>query len=531
MKRREFLKRTVPVAIAAPAILNGMPVSVFNGTNPLINLALAQQSTINDKVLVIIQLAGGNDGLNTVIPLEYYFNYQNARKNIAIPETKALLLKGTYRIGLHPSMTAMQRMYNDQELAIFNSVGYPNPNFSHFRSTDILMSASDSNVLEQTGWVGRYLDLEYPNFPLNYPNTQNPHPPAVQIGNVSSFEFQGTNSNFAYTIPNATSFYNVVANTSGTVPNNNSGIELVFLRMQALQSQSYTGVLQSAYNYNISDITNPPAGNNLYNQLKIIARLINGGLQTKVYHVTFGGFDNHDGQVDPNDQTIGTHANLLKKLSDAIGGFNDLLKTNNLQDKVLGMTFSEFGRRIKSNGSYGTDHGSGAPLFLFGSKVNYGIFGSTPTIPGTAKVNDNVPYQHDFRQVYTSILQQWFCLPPSDADAVLFKSFAPVSVIRGAACSTYDDSSLSDAENAMQIYPNPFSNATVVSFMALDTHAELEALNSYGHLIYKTVLDTKTGVMYEHRIDSSEWPVGTYYMRVFSSNKPIVKVAIKLGEQ
>ena len=530
MKRREFLRKTVPAAIAAPVILNGMSVSAFNGTNPLINLALAQQSTINDKVLVIIQLAGGNDGLNTVIPLEYYSSYQNARKNIAIPDKGALLLKGTYRIGLHPAMTAMQRMYNDHELSIFNSVGYPNPNFSHFRSTDILMSASDSNVLETTGWVARYLDIEYPNFPVNYPNVQNPHPPAVQIGNVSSLEFQGNDASFAYTIPNANSFYNVVANTSGSVPSNNSGLELAYLRMQALQSQSYTGVLQTAYNYNISDIANPPIKNTLYDQLKIVAKLINGGLQSKVYHVTFGGFDNHDGQVDSNDQTIGQHANLLKKLSDAIGGFSDLLKNNNLQDKVLGMTFSEFGRRIKSNASYGTDHGAGAPLFLFGSKVNYGIFGTTPTIPETAKVNDNVPYQHDFRQIYTSILQQWFCLPSSNADAVMFKSFATIPLIKGAACGSYDDSTLSDAENAMQIYPNPFSSATIVSFMALDTNAELEALNSYGQVIYKIALDTKTAVIYEHKIDTSTWPVGTYYMRVFSSNKPIIKAAIKFAE-
>ena len=529
MKRREFLKRTVPAAIIAPTILNGIPVSAFNGTNALVELALSQQTTVNDNILVIIQLAGGNDGLNTVIPLQYYSEYQNARTNIAIPQNKTLALNGNSNVGLHPAMISMQQMYNNGELSIFQSVGYPNPVFSHFRATDILMTASDSNVALQTGWAARYLDFEFPNFPINYPNTQNPHPPAVQIGSVASLEFMGNSASFVYTIPDANSFYNVVSNSAGTVPTNNSGVELAYVRLQSLQAQSYTGAIQTAYNTNITNIASPPVNNKLYEQLKIVANLINGGLKSKIYHVTYGGFDTHDSQVDTTDKTIGNHANLLKTLSDAIGGFNDLLKINNLQDKVLGMTFSEFGRRIKSNDSMGTDHGAGAPVFLFGSKVNSGIYGSTPTIPTNATVNDNVPYQYDFRQIYTSILQQWFCMTPTIANTVLLTNFQVVPVVNGVICGSSNIASIrNEAEKALKIYPNPFAHSTTVSFLALDDKTEIEALNSYGQVVYMASLETKSGIKYDHNINTSSWAIGSYYIRVLSSNEPLVKAITKV---
>jgi uncharacterized protein (DUF1501 family) len=528
MKRRDFLKTSIPAAVAIPTVLNGMTVSALTGENPLISEALSM-NTVNDKVLVIIQLNGGNDGLNTVIPLQYYTDYFNARTNVAIPSNLVVGLSGASQIGFHPSMLEMVNMFNSGELTVVHSVGYPQPNFSHFKATDIWMSASDSNQTLDTGWLGRYLDVEYPNFPVNYPNPQNPDPPAVQIGSSASLAFQGGSVSNSYTLANINSLYNIAAGSTGVVPNTNAGTELAYIRLVSLQSQAYTTRIQTAYNTAITTPANAPSGNSLYEQLKVVAKLINGGLQSKVYMVSTGGYDTHAGQVVGGATQTGSHADLLSKLSKAIGGFNDLIKANGLQNRVLGMTLSEFGRRIKSNGSTGTDHGAAAPMFLFGSKVIPGVIGATPTIPTTATVNDNVPYQYDFRQIYTSILQQWFCMTPTVADNIMLQQFTPFPVVTGVNCVLDIDQALAEqAENKLSVYPNPFVNYTKVEFMALSEDSQIEVLDSFGKLVYAKRIPTAKGLSYTHEISGEEWSNGNYYVRVFSGNKPILKSMVKV---
>jgi uncharacterized protein (DUF1501 family) len=190
MKRRVFLKNSIPAAALFPAIVDGYSAKSLHGKFS----ALARTNgpaTDTDHVLVIVQLSGGNDGLNTVIPIDTYNNYYNARTNIAIPQNKILSLTGTNKTGLHPAMTGMQNLFNDGKLSIVQAVGYPTPNFSHFRATDIWMSASDENKVVNSGWAGRYLDSEFPNFPTGYPNQAMPDPLAIQIGSVSTLTVQG----------------------------------------------------------------------------------------------------------------------------------------------------------------------------------------------------------------------------------------------------------------------------------------------------------------------------------------------------
>ncbi len=528
MKRRDFLKKTVPAAIAIPTVLNGMTVSAVTGENPLVNMALSQFSA-NDKVLVLIQLSGGNDGLNTVIPLVYYTDYQAARTNIAIPSNQVFGLSGASQIALNPAMQEMANMFNSGEMAIIHSVGYPQPNFSHFKATDIWMSASDSNQTVETGWLGRYLDVEFPGFPVNYPNTQDPDPPAVQIGSSASLAFQGPAVSLSYTLSNPNALYNLVTNSTGTVPATNAGTELAYLRLVALQSQAYTTSIQNAYNFPITNTPTPPVNNSLYEQLKIVAKLINGGLKSKVYLVSTSGYDTHANQVNAGATTTGSHATTLARLSAAIGGFNDLLKANSIQDRVLGMTISEFGRRIKSNGSGGTDHGAAAPMFLFGSKVISGVIGATPIIPAVASNNDNVPYQYDFRQIYTSIIQQWFCMPQSTADSIMLQSFPSIPLVTGVACVLDVETTLAKAaENQIQVYPNPFVDYTKVNFLALSKKSSIEVLDSFGKVVYYKALETATGQSYSHEVNGEEWSNGNYYVRVFSGNKPILKAMVKV---
>src|SRR6266513_319636 len=207
MKRRDFLRTTIPATVL-PAVINGFSIKAFGEDSPL--AALFGNATDTDHVLVIVQLSGGNDGLNMVIPRDNYSAYYNARTNIAIPENRILPLTGISQTGLHPSMTAMQALYNSGKLSIIQAVGYPSPNFSHFRATDIWMSASDSNVEVTNGWAGRYLNTEYPNYPTGYPNTTMPDPLAIQIGSITSLTFQGPSVSMGLSITDPTSFYNLV---------------------------------------------------------------------------------------------------------------------------------------------------------------------------------------------------------------------------------------------------------------------------------------------------------------------------------
>ena len=238
MKRRDFFKQTLPATVTLPALINGFSVKAFTGASPLVQ-ALMGATTDTDKVLVMIQLNGGNDGLNMVIPIETYRDYYNARANIAIGQNKILPLNGTSKTGLHPSMTGLQTLYNENKLAIVQAVGYPSPNFSHFRATDIWMSASDSEQVLTTGWIGRYLNIEYPNFPNGYPTAQMPDPLAIQIGSVASLALQGPSFPMGMTISDPNSFYNFLDDVADPVPNSPWGKELAYIRIIMGQTEQY----------------------------------------------------------------------------------------------------------------------------------------------------------------------------------------------------------------------------------------------------------------------------------------------------
>ena len=197
-------------------------------------------------------------------------------------------------------------------------------------------------------------------------------------------------------------------------------------------------------------------------QLKIVARLVKGGLKTRVYMVSIGGFDTHSTQVNQTDTTTGTHANLMKQLSDAIKAFMDDLKFLGVQKRVYGMTFSEFGRRIKSNSSLGTDHGAAAPIILFGEYVAGGVLGNSPTIPANANVNDNVPMQYDFRSIYASILSNWFCVDNTTLQTVMLKNFQSLPIVKTNSCNS--TTPVLQDKLLVKNYPNPFTSSTTITF-------------------------------------------------------------------
>ena len=529
MKRREFLGKSM--AVTLPALISGYAVKALDANSPLVQ-ALMGGGPDTDHVLVLIQLSGGNDGLNMVIPVSTYSLYNAARTNIAIPQNRILSLNGYANTGLHPSMTGLQSLYNDTKLKIIQAVGYPQPNFSHFRATDIWMTASNSNQEVYTGWAGRYLNYEYPNFPNGYPNASVTDPLAIQIGSTASLTTQGPSVNMAMSITSATNFYQLINGTSDPVPATKAGKELSFIRTVAKQTQQYAGTITAAAG-RVTQQNPYPANNTLADQLKIVARLIKGGLKTRVYMVSFGGFDNHSLQTTVADTTVGTHATLLGRVSDAIKAFQDDLIYLEVEDRVVGMTFSEFGRRIKSNSSVGTDHGAAAPMFVFGKPVQGGVLGNNPTIPTVVNVNDNIPMQYDFRSVYSTLLEKWFCLPKQTVQGLyppnVNNQLQDLPLIKDGVCVTTTTPPSPSGKTLITNYPNPFTNKTTIEFSTDGGHTLIQIIDTAGRLIVD-LLEKDYPVASRQTVvfDASHLPGGVYYARFQNGTTQQVRPMLKV---
>ncbi len=520
MKRRDFLRNSA-TGVLLPSLVGGLSFRAF-GADSGIMQSLNLPVTDTDHVFVIVQLNGGNDGLNMVIPVEHFAAYANARSNIYIPENKVLALNG--KSGLHPAMSGLHAMYSEGKVNVVQSVGYPQPSFSHFRATDIWMSASDSATAVNSGWAGRYLNYEYPNFPNGYPNASMTDPLAIQIGSSTSLTSQGPAVNMAISISNTSNFYNLLNGVEDPAPDTPAGKELKYVRLIAQQTQAYATVIKDAAT-KVPQQVIYPTNNSLGDQLKVVSRLIKGGLKTRVYMVSYGGFDTHSLQVNSNDATTGSHANLLKNVSDAIKAFQDDLKFLGTEDRVVGMTFSEFGRRIKSNGSTGTDHGSAAPLFVFGKNVLGGVTGEAPIIPLNATVNDNVPMQYDFRSVYATILSNWLCVNDLDLQQVMLKNFQVLPLVNAAACKKAVNLS---REQLISNYPNPFSGNTVITFKTAGGHTLVQVMDTTGRVLANLVDQEYTAGSFTVVFDGSTLPTGIYYARLQNMTTQQVRPMIKV---
>ncbi|AWV99386.1 DUF1501 domain-containing protein [Arcticibacterium luteifluviistationis] len=431
MKRRNFIKKASLFSL--PLMLEGQGFHAFANNSEFVQNLLQNNALTEDRVLVVINMNGGNDGLNTVIPLDQYGLYQGFRSNIAIPQNDVLPLNNTSATGFHPAMTGMQQLYNNGKLSIINSVSYPNPNFSHYRSDEIMVTGTPSNVTGSTGWIGRYLDGQYPNYPNGYPTASMEDPVALQIGYLTSTLLAGPSQSMAVAVSNPEEFAELIGE-GGILPPSDlpcceAGDLVAYIRQQQTLSIAYASEIKDAALAG-NNMATYPSNNSVADQLKIVSRLIHGGLKTKVYMVTQGGYDTHSGQVE-NDPTTGVHNKLLGELSDAIAAFQSDIEQQNIADKVIGMTYSEFGRRVNSNASKGTDHGVAAPMFIFGNSIKKSMVGTNPNLSDLTVESGqyNLKMQIDFRQVYQDILQDWFGLTPSIANPITYGSFEPTFVL------------------------------------------------------------------------------------------------------
>ncbi len=535
MKRRDFLK--VSQAAAVPFLLNDFPIGVSE-KNPLLQM-IAQNTAANGRVLVIIQLNGGNDGLNTVIPINQYSALSNARANVLVPQASVLSLNGQPNTGFHPSMTEMKTIYNNQLLNIVQAVSYPNPNFSHFRATDIWFTGSQSDQYLQTGWLGRYLNSDFPGFPVGYPTVDMPDPLSVQIGSQASIMTQGPVTNMCMTLTDPNYFYNLVNGITDPAPPTPYGHELTYIRLVKQQTNAYTTRVKNAYTASATQATYP-ANNWLGEQLKIVARLIKGGLKTPIYVVNHPeGFDSHSNQVDPSDKSKGVHADNLRILSRAVDAFQNDLKLMGVDNRVVTASFTEFGRRIKSNNSTGTDHGTATPMFFFGPAVNPTIVGTNPQIPLNATVDDNVPMQHDFRAVYYTLLKEWFQLTPAQLTSVMFTTYPVVPIFRASAplpvtllsfngkWKNADDTELMwvvEEESSIHVY-EVMRSVNGVDFERIGV---VSAVNSQSRYTYSFVDAGLRGFKYFYRLKIVEKDNSQKFSEVISLSKAFQQQAVKM---
>ena len=526
MDRRKFIRNTVPVAVSMPALINGFSFTAQGAESNLAKL-LQQILTDTDHVFVLVQLGGGNDGLNMVIPLDIYGNYYNARTNVAIPQSQVLRLDGTDKSGLHPAMTDMQNLFNDGKMSIVQSVGFENPSFSHFRDTDFWNSGDTRRNRRErvkTGWLGRYLETEYPGYPDAYPNAEMPDPLAIQISNFPTLTVQGAIYSMGLSITNPEKIY-TFDNPFHDYPLNSAPAnkELRFLRVVSEKTKIYSDIIRAAYRRAATQAAYPN-NNSLADQLKIVARLIKGGLKTRVYTVTMGGFDTHKRQVNASDTTTGFHAKLLKDLSQGVSAFQRDLELMGLDERVMGMTFSEFGRRIKSNASLGTDHGAAAPLLLFGKNAKKGILGTSPGIPADIQVVNNIPFQYDFRSVYASVLEQWFCVKQPALNTILLQNYQSLPLITGP-CGVPDDPDVVNNNSEtllLKMWPNPYTVNATVQFSTHGGHTMIQQINTLGQVV-KVLADGEYAAgTYNIDIYNDGLPSGAYFLRL--QNQSLQKV-------
>jgi len=379
-------------------------------------------AAFKDRQLVVVQLNGGNDGLNTVVPLNDYDNYALLRPNIKFAQNQLLTLDSTlpldHQVGLHPTLTKFKTLYDAGKLNVLQGVGYPSPNYSHFRSTDIIFRGLDGtsgsqNGTDSSGWVAKYLSSVHPTYTgLPTPNLE--HPLGINIGTSSTnvtFEHQ-TNFNMGINIYSTAreKFYGNLGMAQPQATNSEYKSILDYVSTVEEGAQKYNNVIENAFNSGSNLYTSYP-NTDLSRQFRVISRLINGGLESKVFTTFKSGFDTHVNQIQSANPLIGKHTDILNDVSESIYAFQKDLEMAGLADKVIIVVVSEFGRKLAENGNNGTDHGNLAPWFVIGNNVKPGVTGRNIDLD-PAKVSSSGrsidERQIDYRQLISTICQDWF---------------------------------------------------------------------------------------------------------------------------
>lgn len=430
--RRVFLQKGLTLLALAPTVPTFLDQTVMAMTQPNDVKRTQQPSGKDAKILVVVQFGGGNDGLSMVVP---YGDDQYYRARPTIGHDAKTVLRINDYIGLHPDLGSLKNLYDDGRLSVVQGVGYPNPNRSHFRSMDIWQSANPDKEVETSGWLGRYFD--------NTCSGCDPHvgiavgermPLAMKGQRVLPLNFERPEM-YRYNGRDKAQYLQLnginpkARETSGlspavsqqrvnvpAKPKRTQADQLDFLHRTAMDAQLSSDEILRLISHHHEPVQYP--GGQFGNSLRTVAAMIGGGLPTRVYYVSLGGFDTHADERARHDR-------LMKQLAAGVSAFWKDMKDQGNEDRVLMMTFSEFGRRVAQNASGGTDHGTAAPLFVIGPKLASGIVGKQPSL--TDLDQGDLKFNTDFRSVYATVLQNWLNTP---SKPILGRQFPLLPIVK-----------------------------------------------------------------------------------------------------
>ena len=508
MKRRKFIQLTSSGSLAG-FMLNGHLVSAFTRTKLLTNIS---EDVIRDRSIVMIQLSGGNDGLNTIIPKNQYDKYANIRPTIRIHNSgnhAGIELDSSLSTSdetlLHPNLTSLKELWDDGKLNIVHGVGYPQLNKSHFSGRAIMSKGGDgseSNSNKPDGWMARYLHSGFDH--LQYDD-----PLGIQLGNKKPADDFHSDEEHKVDInlsgQDTSGFYSQLSNIGNPVPdfgNNSSEYiqNIEFINGMEVTATNYAQRISTVFNAGTNSVSYPSY--DLADQLKTVARMISGGSKTKIFLLRIDGFDNHANQVDSQTNShLGKHADLLTELSESIKAFQDDLEQLGIDENVVTTTFTEFGRKPIENGNKGTDHGNLGPMFVIGTGVKPGFTGThlsldSFTYGGNVKHFDlDTQMQHDYRQVYASLIGDFL---GASSSTIIDTDFDAYDVNR---LNLISNPILSNPyekypnKNLLKIVPNPVVNDMIIWFSSSEwLRGGIQIHDLQGRIVEDLTVDLSTGI-------------------------------------
>lgn len=498
MKRRSFIKYTAPT-VAAPFVLGKMSLSALAEED----LPIDPCSLATDRSIVIIKLGGGTDGINLVVPIDQYSTYAGLRPTIKHDLADLIQLDPSMaagdQVGLHPGMQKFKDLYDNGNFHIIQGVSYPNANRSHFRSTKIMQAGlqGNSSLSNTSGWAARYLKHSF-----------NPDlftdPLGISIGGDGIFNHNFADRYHISLVPGGVDSMYTFANTlSNDIENTSSqsdyhkALDHIITTNEGIGQ--YADRIYNVYNSGSNTSSVTYGNDELAAALKLVARLISGGSTTKVFSLNMGGWDTHNNEIARQN-------NLVSKLTSAIDAFLADLSAQNLDHRVIGATYSEMGRAVAQNANGGTDHGVVFPMFAFGGGVNAGISGTNVNLSNIVSNNLQNP-QHDYRQVLTTMMQDWLGSDSTCVTDAGFGSFLPQKVnmldsdeVVAESCYTVvqestqarlaQDSVFSEEQkDHIDIYPNPsYGEFNVDFYSSIEDDGYLKIIDIKGHEVFRKEL-------------------------------------------
>lgn len=521
MKRRDFLKIASSLGAGAPFYLNGMPARLMNQFADL----QIDCDAVNERVLVIFRLAGGNDGLNTVIPISQYDAYSALRPYMKIPNSGTgsyipldTTVGSSKLVGLHPALTGFKNLYDSGKLLLVNGVGYPNPNYSHFRGEALMFASKDGTYNDDLveGTFGKYFAALHPGLAGN-PSAEKPDPLAIQLGDISPCLFyeHAVEKGIEFNMYN---WENTLTTLSSQQSDYNDLLDYITKVAESMDIY-YNRVMQAFDAGSNSSVTYPDTS--LGKQLKIVARMINGGSKTKIFQVNLSGFDTHQYQVTYGSPHLGTHTNLLENVGNSIAAFQEDIQQLGLADRIMMVSFSEFGRQLKENANQGTDHGDLAPFFVIGNAVETGILGDHPVFSNTTDFYYNQDQRrYDYRQIYGALLQDWLGSTTNMMQTIELDPFVSdaqkIDIIKnaqkaGAVCSDTGNSNVI-VKKGIKIYPTPANRVIYIEFENQDqSEVNYQIFDMSGRMVSR---GTENFFTTRLEIDVSSLSKGNYIIQL-----------------